>query len=422
MKSSTNDSILFGSTNVSKLFNAGNQTSENSKLFYFVTFTWPDIAVTTVSVILFLILLLTLTGNIAVIVVLLKTRALKRFVNNSLLVSLSVADLLVALLVIPCAIDVVITGRWRCGTFWSKFNGLGNFCFCISSIMHLMMLSMDRYVSILHPIKYNIWITASRGRVACVILWLYSTFWALLPLVGVSSYECFIAYIGQCRKKDWSSDGLNFVFSISVVSGTYGIALVTMCYVYGKIYVTIRSQVQHIKSMTIGTKVGEATPFPAPSLESNSKGVVTLAIVTGCYLVCWSPFCVLLFVEIARGDKIKGPAGMVTMFCGFANSACNPVIYAIKYRSFRKTLMSMVRTVKVPSLTDWGSNNQQRSPTQKDGKQNAAHTLEVKKGRLKFAKFRRTTSRLHRICPHHLEVCSEVLMTSFAGRTDSPMV
>ena len=75
---------------------------------------------------------------------------------------------------------------------------------------------------------------------------------------------------------------------------------------------------------------------------SRNKGVVTLLVVTLVYLVCWSPFCILLFVEIGTGKKIAGPYGTVAMLVGFANSCCNPVIYSIKYRRFRIAVVKML--------------------------------------------------------------------------------
>ena len=74
---------------------------------------------------------------------------------------------------------------------------------------------------------------------------------------------------------------------------------------------------------------------------SRNNGVVTLLVVTLVYLVCWSPFCILLFIEIGTGEKVKGPYSTVAMLVGFANSCCNPVVYSIKYRRFRLAVLNM---------------------------------------------------------------------------------
>lgn len=314
--------------------------------------------------VMIIVLILTVLGNITVLVVLRYSNVLNTIVNSHLLVSLSIADLLVAILVMPCALDAVNTGTWRCGQIWGKFNGFGNFLFCISSIIHLMMLSIDRYLAISRPLLYPLEMTSKRAIVICFAAWMYSAVWAFLPLLGVSSYECFISYIGRCSVEDWSKYGLNFVFAVSVVSGTYGLALIAMVYVYWKIARVIRNQSQRIAH----TSTNHNTSSDINNMRSIArstvalhnftrklgqyKGVITLLIVIVVYLICWSPFCFLLFYEIGSGKKVQGPAGSVAMLVGFANSCCNPIIYSIKYKNFRAAVMRMLgkRSVNLDNI------------------------------------------------------------------------
>ena len=313
----------------------------------------PQVWTIFIMFIMILVLILTVVGNTTVLVVLRYSNVLNTIVNSNLLVSLSIADLLVAILVMPCALDAVNTGTWRCGEIWGKFNGFGNFLFCISSIIHLMVLSIDRYLAISRPLFYPLEMTSRRATAICFVAWIYSALWAFLPLFGVSSYECFISYIGRCNAEDWSKYGLNFVFAISVVSGTYGLALIAMVFVYWKIARVIRSQNARIASMSVGndailsdnnTNLSKST-VALQSLTrtlNRYKGVITLLIVIVVYLICWSPFCFLLFYEIGTGEKVKGPAGSVAMLVGFANSCCNPIIYSIKYKNFRTAVIRLM--------------------------------------------------------------------------------
>ena len=320
----------------------------------------PRVWSTVLMSVMIVVFILTVAGNITVLIVLRYSDVLHKIVNSHLLVSLSIADLLVGILVMPCALDAVNTGLWRCGDIWGKFNGFGNFLFCISSIMHLMMLSIDRYLAISRPLFYPFEMTSSRSVVICFVCWMYSAFWAFLPLFGVSSYECFISYIGRCNAADWSKYGSNFVFAVSVVSGTYGLALFAMVYVYWKIALVIRSQRQRIAFVSNGLSAnrGESDSMrfiskSTLSLQSitrkfnQHKGVITLLIVIAVYFICWSPFCFLQFYEIASGEKVQGPAGSVAMLVGFANSCCNPIIYSIKYKRFRTAVLRLLGQTSV---------------------------------------------------------------------------
>ena len=308
--------------------------------FHLVTSSWPLSAVIVTFILMVIVNAVTIIGNMFVIVTLTKIDALKKMANNQVVISLAIADLLVGFLVMPCTIDSVLVGRWRFGPLWGKLNAFGNFCFCISSIMHLALLSVDRYIAISRPLGYLSIVTKLRARIACLLFWIYSTLWALPPLFGISSYECFIPYIGKCLQEDWLQTKMAVVFTASVVCGTYGVAVIVMFFVYVKIFMVIYKQ-----SRRIGVTVNQVRRNSFGTVKTNfsaKKGALTVLIIIGTYMVCWSPFCLLLFVQMSCGKRTGGPtADLITMFIGFANSACNPIIYCIRYRTFRKAVKRM---------------------------------------------------------------------------------
>ena len=62
-----------------------------------------------------IVLVLTVIGNVVVVVVIKYSSVFRSVANSHFLISLSIADFLVAALVMPCALDAVNTGKWRCG-------------------------------------------------------------------------------------------------------------------------------------------------------------------------------------------------------------------------------------------------------------------------------------------------------------------
>lgn len=164
---------------------------------------------------------------------------LKNIVNFYFFVFLFIVDFLVVILVMFCVLDIVNIGLWRCGNIWGKFNGFGNFLFCILFIMYFMMLFIDCYMVIVRLFWYLLEMIKLRVFILCLILWSYLVVWVCLLLFGVSLYECFISYIGICKVEDWFKNSLNFVFVIFVVLGMYGIVLILMVYIYFKIGLVI---------------------------------------------------------------------------------------------------------------------------------------------------------------------------------------
>jgi len=305
-----------------------------------VTSTWPASAVILTTVLMIIVDVTAIIGNAIVIGALVKMKALKSMANNQAVISLAVADLLVGLLVIPGAIGSVVAGKWRYGHLWGKVNAFGNFSFCLSSITHLALLSVYQCIVISCPLCTIV--TKKRVRVICLILWMYSAAWALPPLFGVTSYKCIIPYLGKCVEEDWLHSAGAVVFTASVVSGTYGVAVLVMFFAYAKIYVETCKQAKRLSCIVKQLRANSNYGVIIRTHATAKKGAITILLVIGSFVACWLPFCLLLFAQMAHGKTTGGPsADIITMFIGFAKSACNPFIYSIRYRVFRETVTRM---------------------------------------------------------------------------------
>ncbi|XP_020915614.1 beta-2 adrenergic receptor-like [Exaiptasia diaphana] len=330
--------------------------------FILPTNNWSTVWVALVSMYLIIIAVLSIVGNISTIVVLTKMKKHKKMVmNNQVLLSLAVADFLVGVLVIPCTVDVVIYGQWRAGTIMGYINAAANFCFCISSIVHLSLLSIDRYISVSLPLRYQTIMSSRRTAIFCLISWIYSSSWAIIPgLTDYTSFECFIPYIGECKTEHWASNTESSVFTVSVIFFTFGISALTLCFIYIRIFQIIRIQKKKLKCATNLGRLSTShyvtdhmTPSQVEKQRRNNasikkqslrsqKGILIIVLIICLYLIAWTPFCAFLFVEFIMRTKMVNSWGIVTMFIGFGNSACNPVIYCMKYRTFRLTLWKML--------------------------------------------------------------------------------
>lgn len=89
-------------------------------------------------------------------------RATNRVITNYFVVSLAMADMLVALCAMSFNASVEFAGRWLFGTFvcdlWNSFDVY----FSTTSILHLCCISVDRYYAIVQPLDYPLIMTYSR--------------------------------------------------------------------------------------------------------------------------------------------------------------------------------------------------------------------------------------------------------------------
>ncbi|XP_013983767.1 alpha-2A adrenergic receptor [Salmo salar] len=135
-----------------------------------------------------LMMILTIVGNILVIIAVLTSRSL-RGPQNLFLVSLAAADILVATLIIPFSLANELQGYWAFRSLWCEIYLALDVLFCTSSIAHLCAISLDRYLSISRPVSYGAQRTPARIKAAIVVVWLLSAAISFPPLLSLDKSE-----------------------------------------------------------------------------------------------------------------------------------------------------------------------------------------------------------------------------------------
>lgn len=128
-----------------------------------------------------IIIICAILGNLLVVVSVIRNRRL-RVITNYFVVSLAIADILVALMAMPFNASVELTGRWlfsyRMCDLWNSFDVYASTC----SILHLCCISIDRYYAIVRPLEYPMVMTKKRVAIMLCIVWLSPLVISFLPI------------------------------------------------------------------------------------------------------------------------------------------------------------------------------------------------------------------------------------------------
>jgi hypothetical protein len=135
-----------------------------------ISYNWPALLLSFFSIIGVL-------GNLLVCLAIATERRLQNR-TNWFLFSLALADTLVSGLVIPLAVVKEFTGFWILGPFLCGFWIFLDVCSCTSSIMHIVVISIDRYLAINDPLN-----TRNRQQ-KCKILLLIILIWSIAILLS----------------------------------------------------------------------------------------------------------------------------------------------------------------------------------------------------------------------------------------------
>ncbi|XP_036453462.1 5-hydroxytryptamine (serotonin) receptor 2C, G protein-coupled-like 1 [Colossoma macropomum] len=144
---------------------------------------WP-------ALLILVIILLTIGGNILVILAVSLEKKLQN-ATNFFLRSLAVADMLVGILVMPISlINILYDYAWPLPNalcpIWIYLDVL----FSTASIMHLCAISLDRYVAICNPIQHSRFNSRTKAMLKIAAVWTISIGVSMpIPVIGLSNKD-----------------------------------------------------------------------------------------------------------------------------------------------------------------------------------------------------------------------------------------
>ncbi|XP_011639305.1 5-hydroxytryptamine receptor 2A-like [Pogonomyrmex barbatus] len=208
---------------------AANATVENPAFI--------DVPIILRAIVLCLLILITIVGNLFVIAAILLERNLQS-VANYLIVSLAVADLMVACLVMPLGAVYEINSAWSLGPelcdMWTSSDVL---C-CTASILHLVAIAVDRYWAVT-DINYIQARNPRRIGILIVTVWVVSLGISLAPQLGWKDpdYLDRIAQ-GTCLV---SQDP---AYQIFATCATFYVPLLVILFLYWRIFQAARKRIR----------------------------------------------------------------------------------------------------------------------------------------------------------------------------------
>ncbi|XP_066489033.1 D(1B) dopamine receptor [Tiliqua scincoides] len=342
----------------------------------------------------------TLLGNGLVCAAVLGSRHLRGRVTNLFVASLAVSDLLVALLVMPWAAAAEVAGYWPFGAFCDVWVAFDILC-CTASILHLCVISLDRYWAIASPFRYE------RRMTPRLALAMVGAAWALALLVSFVPVQLHWHRGGRAAHPrappaptasghagptaswtdgpgpPWAAGNatpaaqrcdasLNRTYAISSSLISFYIPVAIMIVTYTRIYRIAQVQIRRISSLERAAEHAQscrssnkhldccASPQHhhhhhhsglKSSIRKETKVLKTLSVIMGVFVCCWLPFFILnCMVPFCESDPDDPQAGLpcvsdttfnVFVWFGWANSSLNPIIYAFN-ADFRKVFSHLL--------------------------------------------------------------------------------
>ncbi|XP_075410040.1 trace amine-associated receptor 6-like [Tenrec ecaudatus] len=282
-------------------------------------------------------------GNLLVITSVLHFKQLHS-PTNFLIASLACADFLVGVTVMPFSMVRSVESCWYFGDSFCIFHTCYDVAFCISSLFHLCLISIDRYIAVTDPLVYPTKFTVSVSGMCISISWIlpvvYSTalFYTGAHDDGLEELARDLYCIGRCQlalNQDWVL--IDFLL--------FFIPTLVMITLYSKIFLVARKQAQKVEA-SVSNSESSSESFKARVAKRERKAAKTLGVTVVAFLISWLPYIVDSFFDSYLGIMTPSFVYETLVWFAYYNSAINPLIYALFYPWFRRTI-KLILTRKV---------------------------------------------------------------------------
>ncbi|NP_001076376.1 trace amine associated receptor 12f [Danio rerio] len=288
-------------------------------------------------VFLLLMILTTVFGNLLIIISISHFKHLQS-PTHLIVRSLAACDCLLGSLVMPYSMVRSVEGCWYLGDVVCKVHSSLDMTFCISSLLHLGLISVDRYWAICDPLRYRLRVTNTTVTVFIVFIWLFSfvySFYVVFSGVNTVGLETFIMQVycvGNCVlyfNKQW---GLICPILTFFLPGTI------MSSLYMKIFHVARKHAKVMSERVTGGLKSQS------SAQRERKAAKILAIVMGVFLFCWLPFFTVNALDPFFNFFTPADIFDAVIWFAYLNSTCNPLIYGLFYPCFQKAFKILIST------------------------------------------------------------------------------
>nr|XP_040567878.1 leucine-rich repeat-containing G-protein coupled receptor 5-like isoform X2 [Lepeophtheirus salmonis] len=279
-----------------------------------------------------IVFLLALLGNGCVVIVLVASRG-KMDVPRFLVCNLAMADFFMGIyLGFLAVVDASTLGEFRKYAIPWQFSAgcqAAGFFGVLSSelsVFTLAVITLERNYAITHAMHLNKRLSLKHAAYIMIGGWTFGLLTASLPFIGISDYRKFAI----CLPFETGTPlSLGYVVFLMVINGV-AFSILMGCYL--KMYCAIRG---------------------SQAWNSNDSRIAKrMALLVFTDFICWAPIA-FFSLTAAFGVRLVSLEGakVFTVFVLPLNSCCNPFLYAILTKQFKKDCVMICKAVEESRVT-----------------------------------------------------------------------
>lgn len=272
-----------------------------------------------------------LIGN-ALVVIVVAFNPLMRSTTNILIINLAISDLMFVVMCIPFTASDYILPNWPFGDSLCKTVQYMIVVTCLASVYTLVLMSLDRFLAVVHPISSMSIRTERNALIATVLAWVFIFTTAIPTAVchGEISYMHKGVNHTACL---FLEDGYNHsLFQISFFLSSYVIPLSLISFLY-------------VGMLSRLWKTGPGGKNSKESRKGKKRVTRMIVFVVVAFSICWAPIQIILVLKslkLYRTTTLTVSIQIISHVLAYLNSCLNPFLYAFLSENFRKAFRKVM--------------------------------------------------------------------------------
>ncbi|MGH0161699.1 UNVERIFIED_CONTAM: hypothetical protein FKN15_041402 [Acipenser sinensis] len=293
----------------------------------------PGVTAALASVLIFTTVV-DILGNVLVIMSVFRNKKLRN-AGNIFVVSLSVADIVVAVYPYPLVLMAIFHNGWKMGDIHCQVSGFVMGLSVIGSIFNITAIAINRYCYICHSLQYDRLYSMKSTCCYLCLTWLLTAI-ATVPNFFVGSLQ-FDPRVFSCTFAQTVSP----YYTIAVVVIHFIVPLLVVSFCYLRIWVLVIQVKNRVK------------PDTKHKLKpSDLRNFLTMFVVFVLFAVCWAPLnfigLAVAIDPLAVAPNIPEWLFIMSYFMAYFNSCLNAVIYGLLNQNFRKEYKRILLALCAP--------------------------------------------------------------------------
>ncbi|XP_078370368.1 melatonin receptor type 1A-like [Oculina patagonica] len=281
------------------------------------------------------VILLGVCGNLLVLLGAYREKSLRK-VPYMLVLNLCVCHLVVLLVPYMVFVLALSKGEWKFSASVCKCQAYMAYTLTMEIIATMVLISINRYIRVVHPVKYPFIFTQRSTAFLITSTWLVSALGNIFPLIGYGKYGFNNPGDYMCALQVSES-----VIQITIGGVSIIIAAIIIITCYVRVFCTIRSHKQRVRPLNRTTSDGHRSSFSTAPRESRGEEIqiaITLFLLVVIFGICWSPTVVSVVINAITEEPTSHLAGLIRVNALVLETVADPIVYAIRNKKFRKVL------------------------------------------------------------------------------------